>query len=83
MQYYGLAGTKQSLSLSREQELLESMSLSVGRVVDGGAGYLRFLIRNHLIRPCPPLKGGQLQLSWEKEAPHLSPVWPEPNHSGF
>lgn len=38
MQYSGLARTKQSLSLAREQELLESQSLTVGRLVDGGAG---------------------------------------------
>lgn len=38
MQYSGLAGTKQSLSLARKQELLKRQSLTVGRLVDGGAG---------------------------------------------
>lgn len=39
MQYSGLARTKHSLCLAREQELLESQSLTAGRLVGaGGAG---------------------------------------------
>jgi len=38
MQYSGMAGTKQSLSLAREQELLEHHSRTAGGLMDGGAG---------------------------------------------
>lgn len=38
MKYSGLVGTKQSLGLAREQDLIEKQCVSAGRFVHGGAG---------------------------------------------
>lgn len=82
MQYSGLAGTKQSLSLAREQELLESQESDCGQV--GGWRswrYLGLLVSVTMTLSSPHRRAATSE--WEKEAPHLSPVWPKHNHSGF